>query len=136
MKIKEINIMIPNAYIPRISMEESPDVTWRLGERDILNDRIDRLAAVRQTVWLILNVERCRYIIYSWNYGVELEDLFGQQISFVRPEVERRIRDALIQDNRITDVDGFSFERRGKTLHVTFTVHTIFGDFRGERVVW
>jgi hypothetical protein len=127
--------MIPNAYIPAVSAEDSPDVTWRLGEKDISFDRIDRLEAVRQTVWLILNIERCRYIIYSWNYGIELEDLFGAQISFVRPELERRIRDALIQDSRITAVDSFSFERRGKALHCTFTVHTIFGNFRGEKNV-
>jgi hypothetical protein len=127
--------MIPNAYIPEISAEELPDITWRLGEKNISFDRIAGLEAVRQTVWLILNIERCRYIIYSWNYGIELEDLFGAQVSFVRPELERRIKEALIQDSRITAVDGFSFERRGKTLHCTFTVHTIFGSFRGERNV-
>jgi hypothetical protein len=127
--------MIPNAYIPALLAEEPADITWRLGEEDISTDRIAGLEAVKQTVWLILNVERCRYIIYSWNYGVELEDLFGQQISFVRPEVERRVRDALMQDSRITAVDRFSFERRGKALHCTFMVHTIFGDFRGEKNV-
>ena len=127
--------MLPNAYIPEVHTEEPPGVTWRLGEETISFDRIDGLEAVKQAVWLILNIERCRYVIYSWNYGVELEDLFGQPVSFVRPELERRIRQALTQDTRIRAVDGFSFERRGKALLCTFTVHTIFGSFRGERYV-
>ena len=47
--------------------------------------------------------------MYSWDYGVELADLFGEPVSYVCPELERRITEALLQDGRIEGVDGFSF---------------------------
>ena len=38
----------------------------------------DKREALRQAVYLILNVERYAYPIYSRNYGSELVDLIGQ----------------------------------------------------------
>lgn len=96
----------------------------------------DSLEAVRQTVFKILSTERYAYIIYSWNYGIELKDLFGQPVLFVCPEIERRVKEALLQDDRITTVDSFEFDisKRG-VVAVTFTVHTLFGDLNEEMVV-
>ena len=107
---------------------------------DLNSNRIlgtcDSLEAVRPTVFKILNTERYAYIIYSWNYGIELEDLFGQPVRYVCPEIERRVQEALLQDDRITAVDEFEFDtsKRG-VVAATFTVHTIFGDLNEEMVV-
>lgn len=104
------------------------------------NNRIlgtcDTLEAIKQTVFKILNTQRYAYLIYSWNYGIELEDLFGQPIRYVCPEIERRVQEALLQDDRITAVDDFEFDtsQRG-VVAVSFTVHTIFGDLNEEMVV-
>ena len=94
------------------------------------------MEAIKQTIFKILNTERYKYIIYSWNYGIELEDLFGQPVLFVCPEIERRVKEALLQDDRITEVDSFDFDisKRG-VVSVTFTVHTIFGDLDEGMVV-
>lgn len=96
----------------------------------------DNLKAIEQTVYKILNTERYAYIIYSWNYGIELDDLFGQPVRYVCPEIERRVQEALLQDDRITAVDNFvfTFPKRG-IVAVTFTVHTILGDIDEEMVV-
>lgn len=96
----------------------------------------DNLKAVEQTIFKILNTQRYAYIIYSWNYGIELEDLFGQPVRYVCPEIERRVREALMQDDRITAVDNFEFEfpKRG-TVSTKFTVHTIVGDLEEGLVV-
>lgn len=104
------------------------------------NNRIiricDTLEAVRQTVFKILSTERYDYIIYSWNYGIELKDLFGQPVMFVCPEIERRVKEALLQDDRITAVDGFEFDISKKgVVAVKFTVHTLFGELNEEMVV-
>lgn len=89
----------------------------------------DGLDAIKQTIFKILNTERYAYIIYSWDYGIELADLFGQAPLFVCPEVERRIKEALLQDDRITAVDQFQFDTAKKGIvSVSFTVHTICGD--------
>ena len=104
------------------------------------NNRIfgicDNLEAVKQSVFKILNSERYKYLIYSWNYGIELMDLYGKSPTFVCPEIERRVKDALVQDDRITSVDEFEFDISKKgVVSVTFTVHTLFGDLDEEMVV-
>ena len=97
---------------------------------------VDGLEAMRQAVYKVLLTERYQYPMYSWDYGVELADLFGEPVSYVCPELERRITEALLQDGRIEGVDGFSFSFPQKgTVHVSFTVHTIFGDIEAEREV-
>lgn len=101
-----------------------------------INGFVDELQAMHQVIYKILNTERYQYIIYSWDYGIETVDLYGEPISYVCPEIERRIIEALTQDDRIESVDNFEFDysEKGK-LHVTFSVHTIYGDLEEERVV-
>ncbi len=102
----------------------------------IIRGFVDELQAMEQVIYKILNTERYQYAIYSWNYGVELLDLFGKPTSYVCPEIERRITEALLQDNRITSVSNFNFEIIDKkNIAVTFKVNTIFGDINAEKVV-
>lgn len=96
----------------------------------------DELDAVRQAVYKVLNTERYRYIIYSYNYGVELADLYGEPVSYVCPEAERRITEALLCDDRITDVTDFHFNLEQKrSILVTFTVQTIYGNTEIRKAV-
>ena len=96
----------------------------------------DDLDAIKQTIFKILNTERYQYIIYSWNYGIELADLFGQPVLYVCSEIERRVKEALLQDDRIRSVDSFEFDTTNRrVVSVSFTVHTIFGDLNEETVV-
>ena len=96
----------------------------------------DNLEAVKQSIFKILNSERYKHIIYSWNYGIELVDLYGKTPMFACTEIERRVKEALIQDDRITSVDEFKFDTSKKgVVSVTFTVHTLFGDVEEEMAV-
>ena len=97
---------------------------------------IDGLDAVKQTIYKILNTERYKYLIYSWNYGIELMDLYGQPPLLVCSEIERRVKEALLQDDRITSVDEFEFDTTKKgVVSVGFTVHTLYGDLVEEMAV-
>lgn len=118
-------------------IEEQPSKTYKMYlEQEVINGFTDGLDAIKQTIYMILNTERYQYIIYSWNYGIELIDLFGEPITYVCPELERRITEALTQDERILSVDAFSFDTSTKgVVHVTFTAHTIFGEVDAERMV-
>lgn len=131
--------MIPNInddLINDFEYEELPTRTFRLNiPSNTITGFTDELEAMKQAIFLILNVQRYEHIIYSWNYGIELEDLFGQPISFVLPELKRRITEALLQDTRITGVENFSFEIKKGKVHATFTVNTIYGDVEAEKVV-
>lgn len=108
-----------------------PSKSFKLDhETDSITQRIDGLEAVKQAVFKILNTERYLYPVYSWDYGVELADLFGEPYDYVCAELERRIREALECDDRINSVDDFVFSREKKgVVSVSFSVHSIFGGF-------
>lgn len=73
-----------------------------------------------------LRTERYRFPIYSFNYGVTLEELINKDIPYevLVNELKNQIRDALTQDLRITAVDNFSFSRNGSFLDIGFEVVT------------
>ena len=120
---------------------EQPTNTYRMDLLDQFKQKhirgyCDGQRAMEQAIYKIINTERYKYIIYSWNYGIELVDLYGQPVSYVCPELERRITEALLQDTRITSVTDFVFSVPKKgVVHVSFTAHTIFGDVQAERMI-
>ena len=116
--------------------EEETSNTYKMNLNDsIIAGYVDEREAMVQAIYLILNIERYEHLIYSWDYGIELIDLFGQPIPFVLPELKRRITEALIQDTRIMGVDDFSFDTNKGKVHISFTVNTIFGEIEAEKVV-
>lgn len=132
--------MIPvNDNILMLDLEEEmlPSKNYRMKiEQDVINGYCDELEAMKQVIYKILNTERYQYLIYSWDYGIELLDLFGEPVTYVCPELERRIKEALEEDDRIELVDDFQFDISEKrTVKIEFMVHTIFGDIKEEKVV-
>ena len=130
--------LTPSDNITDFTLSEDIDKTYKI---DIENNRvksslIDKIEAVKQASFLILNTERYECVLYSWNYGIETKDLIGKSIDYVYPELCERIKEALLQDSRITNVDSFSYEvkKKGK-LTVYFTEHTIYGDFDSDKEV-
>ena len=127
--------MIPNirTLTEEITEVNYPSRTYNvLFDKDRISGYTDDLDAVKQTVYLILSTERYKHIIYSWDYGVELFDLIGKPMPYVMSELPRRIKEALTQDNRITDVIDFKFQPQGKRLHTTFTVVSNVGNISTE----
>lgn len=105
-------------------------------DNKVIRGHTDGQEAMRQAIFKILQTERYQYVIYSWNYGIETLDLYGQPVAWVCPELERRITEALTCDDRITSVSDFDFDTSKKgVVHCTFTAHTIFGDVQAEREV-
>lgn len=101
-----------------------------------INGYSDELEAMKQTVYKILNTERYQYLIYSWDYGIELSDLYGEPVDYICAELQRRIAEALTQDDRIDGVSDFVFDTSKKgVVRVSFNVHTIFGSFDNETEV-
>ena len=117
--------MIPTTTInERIEFEVPPSKTYALEDGRV----IDGLEALEQSIFCILQTERFEWPIYSWNYGMETLDLYGKDPDWVRLEVERRITEALMQDDRISDVSEFAFIQDKKKLSVAFLVTTVFGE--------
>jgi hypothetical protein len=115
-----------------------PDGSWAmtgpsggLPEPDraaVTSERIGGLAALTQAVYLLLHTERGRFLIYPPGYGLAADDLFGAPIGFVRPELTRRIREALAFDDRVLGADGFAFDCSGGRVRVSFTLRSAAGE--------
>lgn len=119
-----------------IEKKNIPSLTWKIHEEQgLVRGTVDEREAMMQAVNKILQTERYRYDIYDWNYGVELEELYGKNVSFVIPELKKRIEEALLADDRVTAVTDFSFQQEKGSVTASFLVHTIFGEMRAERTV-
>ena len=136
--------MIPDIEIltSEITTQTYPNRTYKIqlkksetGEYYGINDYVEGVDALIQTVSLILSTERYRYLIYSWDYGIELLNLIGQPMSYVMAEIPRRVTEALKQDDRITDVVNFTVEKHGRKLHTTFTIVSTVGNIPTEMEV-
>lgn len=114
-------------------VKKQPSHTYRMDlEKKEIQGWTDGIQAIRQAIYKILNTERYQEAIYSWNYGIELEELFGKPIPFVYARVKRRIIEALSMDDRILEVKDFSFSRKKGAVAVLFRVGTTEGDIEME----
>ena len=126
--------MIPSISIlaEEITERKYPNRTYNVVvDSGRISGYTDDLDAVKQAVYLILSTERYKHIIYSWDYGVELLDLIGKPIPYAMAEIPRRITEALTQDDRITNVTDFEFEKYGNRLHTSFKVISTVGSVNG-----
>lgn len=115
-------------------IKSQPGRTHRLDlARNRTRGMTDGKEAVLQAVYLALSTERYAYPIYSRNYGVELADLVGQPRDYAMSEIKRRITEALEQDDRVTGVDGWTFEEGPRSVRAAFVVHTVCGDVEAEK---
>ncbi|MEG1428043.1 MAG: DUF2634 domain-containing protein [Oscillospiraceae bacterium] len=113
---------------------QKPSLTYKMtGNR--IEGVTEGRAALEQAIRLILQTERYAYALYSWNYGIELENLFGLNPDLLAALLETRIKEALKQDDRILDVRDFTFTGRGGVVHCAFVAETIFGEVEGEKDV-
>lgn len=132
--------MIPNntdLLTTELTIETESSKNYKMKfEQELISGYVDELEAMKQVAYKILNTERYEYNIYSWNYGIELKDLYGEPTNYVCAELTRRITEALVQDERINSVDSFEFDTSQKGLiFTTFVIHTIFGDLSLEKMV-
>lgn len=126
--------MIPTLDDAQIEVKEMPSLNYKMDLVDRVYGLTDMLEAMKQVCFKILMTERYQYLIYSWDYGIELDDLFGQPMYYVIPELQRRVEEALLADDRIDSVDNFEFDTSKRhELVCSFTVHTKFGEFDMEK---
>ena len=113
-----------------------PGFTHKLDiDRQRVRGTTDGKDALLQAVYLILNVERYAYPIYSRNYGSELSNLIGKPKDYAMSELKRQITEALLQDDRITGLSDWEFETGRKSVTARFVIHTIYGDVEASKEV-
>lgn len=136
--------LIPNAASVTIGQNvevvEQKDQTSRTYKIDFSAKRVggyvDEIDAMKQAIMKILQSERFLYLIYSWNYGIEMRAIVGKSYQVIASEIKRILREALLEDRRITDVYDVSYKQIDKkTLSVEFTASTVFGEVSIETEV-
>ena len=135
--MSEVSILPQGSTLnDEIDIEEitQPTKTYKIKDDRIVGF-IDGKEALKQSIFLILNTERYEYIIYSHDYGSELKALIGKDKDIAESEYKRRIKEALIQDDRINNVDNFIFNYDGDNVLIEFIVFSIYGEFSMEKEV-
>jgi len=124
--------MIPQGATELITeeAEQQPGQTYLLDPfSGRIAGRIDGIRALKQAVYKIINTERFRHEVYSADYGTEMQMLVGADEGYIRSEFPRRLREALLQDDRIQDVTDFEVTVSSDSATAAFTVMTIYGSF-------
>ena len=126
--------MIPQGSLDMQDGQETqqPGRTYRLDPiTGTITGMIDGLRAVRQTVFKILQTERFEHEIYDDEFGAELQAQIGS--TAIRSDLSRRIRNALLQDDRILEVTVDEIEAAGDEATISFTVVTVYGSFTASQ---
>lgn len=114
--------------------EEFANKTYKVNfEENYIAGEIDDLDAIKQAVYKILYTERFNYLIYSWDYGVEFENLIGKDYEFIVGDLQRRIEEALLQDDRIKKIENLNIKKDKKdSISVSFIVVSKYGNVEME----
>jgi phage baseplate assembly protein W len=126
-----IKVLPDVADITNVSFNQHlPSKTYRMDTSEFrIGGMIDEAQAIKQAIYCILQTDRYSCQILSRDYGIEKADLFGKPVDFAAQRLERRISEALTQDDRIEKITNYQAEEAGPhTLHVSFTAVTTAGD--------
>lgn len=122
-----VGILTLSDEVDVIDETELPTRTYKLDfKRGRCVGMTDRLEAMEQAVFKMLNTIRFQHMIYSDDYG--FEELIGKDKVYVQAELPRRISETLLQDGRITSVEDMTFDFKGDAATISFTCITIYGD--------
>lgn len=119
--------------VPERKEQSDYEIDFRTGQ--LTGRIITGLDAIKQWVRLVLCTDRYYFPQYSWNYGGELATLIGKSFSpaYVKSEVKRMVKDALLVNEDILDIENIQYVFKNDRLTVSFTINTIYG--RSDMVV-
>lgn len=117
------------------SLATLKEYTWDFEQGDFsLQDGklvvVEGLEAIKVWIYKALTIERYRYLIYTWDYGNELDTLIGANYSraATQSEAKRYIEEALLVNPYINAVKDVSASFDGEKLCITFTTVTDYGE--------
>ena len=135
--MSDVSILPKGAIInENLTIEEKiqPTKTYKIENGRIVGT-CDGKEALLQSIYFILNSARYSYIVYPNSYGNEILGIIGMDKDIAESELKRRIKEALMQDDRIKDVGNFEFINDGDSTLLKCTVFSIYGELDIERIV-
>lgn len=125
--------MIPESLFDLLEIEQTiyPSTTYKLDlQTKRIGSKIDGIEAAVQAATKIFLTERYANVIYSGDYGIELEFLVGKDYDFIVADLQRRIEEAFLPDDRFEAVTDVTFEKTGlNSMLVNCSIQTIQGAF-------
>ena len=120
--------MIPsnrNLIVTQIGQNE----VTRTYKVDSYNKRIigttDGQPAIEQAILKNFDTERFAYVIYSKNYGIELEKYIGKDFDYIQADLQRALEDCLLVDARIYSINNLQFTQEGLDyMSITMDIET------------
>ncbi len=122
---------------PREELPMAREYAWDFVKQDLLLKDgkcqiIEGKEAVKIWIWKIFQTPRYRYLIYSWDYGHELELLTGRSYSkaILRAEAERLVTEAIwpTLNGYVTGIRNLVVSTDRDILEIKFLADTPYGE--------
>jgi hypothetical protein len=86
--------------------------------------------ALKIYIYKALITVKNRYIIYSDEYGSDLEELIGKGFTngFIRSQVKRYIKESLLINPYIESINNFKLDFEEDVLKISLNIGTIYGE--------
>lgn len=129
---------VPSDYISEIQTELPllREYAYNFETNDFIVDPVTNdlvvvtgIDALEVWIYKAILTDRFEYHIYSWDYGTELTDLVGQKFSkgLTESEAFRYIKEALMINPYINDVDNLGVTFDGDTVTIKIAVDSVYG---------
>ena len=91
---------------------------------------VEKNEAIKVWIYKAILTQRYNHSIYSWDYGSELMDLIGKPYTpeLTKAEAKRYIKEALLINPYILEVNILDINFKGCLLSVDIKVLTIYGE--------
>ena len=91
---------------------------------------VEGVEAIKVWIYFALQIARYRYFICSWEYGSEIEDLYGKGYSaeHLESEISRMIEECLLVSEYIESVSVTDARYIGGRFTANISVTTIYGE--------
>ena len=91
---------------------------------------VEKNDALKIWIWKTLKTAKNRYVAYSNKYGNELEKVIGKGYSreLTDTELQRLIKEALLQNKYIKNITNFNVITDGCKVNVQAKIITVYGE--------
>ncbi len=111
------------------------EIAWNFDKNEFITKDgspmiIEGNEALKVWIYKALISKRYKYIIYSWDYGCEVENLMGKSnySELIKNEIHRYVSEALLVNKYIRDISSTVINSIGDKLDLEITVKTVYGD--------
>lgn len=116
---------------------------YRTYQIDFKNKKISGVIAgkeaVVQAIWKIISTCRSTYLIYDDRYGCDIFRKINDNdltFEYLESDIPAMIEKSLLEDERIIGISELKYEiLTYDSVHISFSVQTIYGDIEIEGVI-